>query len=115
MGRVYWPQQIGEFMAKKVTKKSKKVVKKEPKKKAVVKKAGKKKASSKEYRIPEREVYLPTGGTRKLAVNELGPSLEEELRQYAAEGVCHEAELAIPEAPKPSLFQRIKNFLGLGN
>ena len=102
-------------MAKKVTKKSKKVVKKASKKKAAVKKAGKKKVSSADYRIPKREIILPKGGTRELAVNELGPSLEEELRQYAAEASCHQVERTTPEAPKPSLFQRIKNFLGLGN
>lgn len=106
-------------MAKKVTKKSKKVVKKASKKKAVVKKAGKKKVSSVDYptKAPSasREVYLPTGGTRKLAVNELTPSLEEELRSYANEEVRHQAELVTPEAPKPSLFQRILKFLKLGN
>lgn len=140
-------------MAKKVTKKSKKVVKKASKKKAVawfdspptkkevkfaidklkkvktlkankdnkaskkkavVKKAGKKKVSSKDFPVG-REVYLPTGGTRKLAVNELGPSLEELLRSYANEEVRHEAELDTPEAPKPSLFRRILKFLKLGN
>ena len=106
-------------MAKKVTKKSKKVVKKASKKKAAVKKAGKKKVSSADYPIEasstDREIYLPTGGTRKLAVNELGPDLEEELRQYAVEASYRQVECATPEAPKPSLFQRIKNFLGLGN
>ena len=96
MGRVYWPQQIGDFMAKKVTKKSKKVVKKASKKKAVVKKAGRKKVSSVDYptEAPSAgwEVYLPTGGTRKLAVNELTPSLQEELRSYANEEVRHQVE-----------------------
>jgi len=65
MGRVYWPQQIGDFMAKKVTKKSKKVVKKASKKKAVVKKAGKKKVSSKDFPVTKRAGHLPTDGTRK--------------------------------------------------
>lgn len=62
-----------------------------------------------------REVYLPTGGTRKATIQDTLDSLPKAPCEDSDCLVAHcDTEVQMLEKPKPSLFQRIKNFFGLG-